>query len=222
MNIFPLSKYSLTFPDPAYAGEEGIVAYGGDLSVNRIMKGYSCGIFPWFNEGDPILWWSPDPRFILRLDKFHIPKSLKKIIEKNIFEIRFDHDFESVIKNCARVKRKEQESTWINRDMIEAYMELHTLGHAHSFEAYFEGKLAGGGYGVVIGDIFCGESMFTLKSNASKAALALLVERLKEKGFSLIDSQIHTSHLEGLGAQNISREEYLELVKCALEKPRTF
>lgn len=222
MNIFPLSKYSLTFPDPAYAGEEGIVAYGGDLSVNRIMKGYSCGIFPWFNEGDPILWWSPDPRFILRLDKFHIPKSLKKIIEKNIFEIRFDHDFESVIKNCARVKRKEQEGTWINRDMIEAYMELHTLGHAHSFEAYFEGKLAGGGYGVVIGDIFCGESMFTLKSNASKAALALLVERLKEKGFSLIDSQIHTSHLEGLGAQNISREEYLELVKCALGKPRTF
>lgn len=222
MNILPLSPYSITFPDPLFASDEGIVAYGGDLSVNRVMKAYSSGIFPWFKEGDPILWWSPDPRFILKLDKFNIPKSLKKIIKKDFFEVRFNYDFEGVINNCAQIKRKEQEGTWITSQMIEAYIELHTAGFAHSFEAYHDNKLAGGGYGVILGDIFCGESMFTLKTNASKVAFAALAERLKQKGFSLIDSQVYTKHMESFGGEHISRDDYLKLVKEALLKPRSF
>jgi leucyl/phenylalanyl-tRNA--protein transferase len=222
MNIFPLSGYSITFPDPLLADEQGIVAYGGDLSVNRIMKGYSCGIFPWYKQGDPILWWSPDPRFVLKLDRFHIPKSLNKIIDKNIFEVRFDHNFEEVIKNCAAVKRKDQEGSWLTPEMIQAYIQLYKAGFAHSFEAYSNGKLAGGGYGVVIGDIFCGESMFTKESNASKVAFAALVQRLKNKGFNLIDSQIYTEHFAVLGACEISREEYLHQVNQALQNPKEF
>jgi leucyl/phenylalanyl-tRNA--protein transferase len=222
MHILPLSKYDLTFPDPKMAPDEGIVAYGGDLSPNRIMYGYSRGIFPWFNEHDPILWWSPNPRFVLKMEDFKISKSLKKTIKKNIFEIRFDTNFRAVIENCAHIKRLHEDGTWITDDMIEAYCKLFEIGHAHSFESYFDGELVGGGYGIAIGDIFCGESMFAKKSDASKVAFVALVERLKNNGFSLIDSQIHTNHLESFGAKNISRDEYLELVTKALLKPRSF
>ncbi|MEA3513151.1 MAG: leucyl/phenylalanyl-tRNA--protein transferase [Campylobacterota bacterium] len=222
MHILPLSKYNLIFPDPSYASDEGLLAYGGDLSVNRIMAGYSKGIFPWFNEDDPILWWSPNPRFILKIDDLHISKNLKKTIRKNIFEVKFNTNFRSVMENCAKVKRADQEGSWITNDMIEAYCELHASGFAHSFESYFEGELVGGGYGVMIGDIFCGESMFSLKSDSSKIAFVSLVNRLKANGFSLIDSQIHTPYLESFGAIHISRDKYLKLVKEALSKPRDF
>ena len=222
MNIFPLSPYNLLFPDPSQADDEGIVAYGGDLSVNRIMHGYSKGIFPWFNEDDPILWWSPNPRFVLDIDQLHISKNLKKTIRKNIFEVQFDTNFEQVIKECAKAKRPDQEGTWITNDMIEAYCDLHKAGFAHSFESYADGKLVGGGYGVVIGDIFCGESMFTHKSDASKVAFVALVTRLKKSGFSLIDSQVYTKHLASFGAKEIPRDEYLSLVKVALNNPRDF
>lgn len=222
MHLFPLSSFSHTFPDPMEADDEGLLAYGGDLNINRIMKGYSCGIFPWFKEGDPILWWSPNPRFVLFLDHFHISKSLKKTIEKDIFDVRFNTNFKEVIENCSKVKRRDQEGSWITKSMQEAYIELHQQGFSHSFESYFEGKLVGGGYGVVIGNIFCGESMFSLKNDASKVALAALVKRLKEKGFLLIDSQIHTEHLSNFGAKHISRKEYLELVEKALLSPKEF
>lgn len=222
MDIFPLSKFNITFPDPKYASDEGILAYGGDLSPNRIMNGYSKGIFPWFNENDPILWWSPNPRFVLELDEFKISKSLAKTLKKNSFQVKFNSNFEAVIYNCAKVKREDQKGSWITNDMIEAYCELHTLGHAHSFESYFEGELVGGGYGVSIGDIFCGESMFTLKSDASKVALVKLVEHLKKQGFWLIDSQIHTKHLTRFGAKEIPRDLYLEYIQKALFNPKEF
>ena len=198
------------------------MAYGGDLSVNRLMKAYSLGIYPWFGKDDPILWWSPDPRFVLDLEEFKIPKSLSKIIKKDLFEVRFDTNFKEVIENCAKIKRADQEGSWITDEMIEAYTELHYSGHAHSFEAYFKGELAGGGYGVAIGDIFCGESMFTLRSNAGKVAFTALVQRLKKRGFSFIDSQIPTELLSSFGAKEISRERYLCLVNNALYNPKDF
>lgn len=222
MNILPLSKYDLTFPSPRLACDEGILAYGGDLSVNRIMYGYSRGIFPWFNEDDPILWWSPNPRFVLKLEDFKISKSLSKTIKKNIYEVKFDTNFREVIENCAKVKRVHEEGTWITQDMIEAYCELFDAGFAHSFESYYNGELVGGGYGVVIGNIFCGESMFTHKSDASKVAFVTLVQRLMASGFSLIDSQVYTEHLASFGAKNISRDEYLSLVDKALVNPKNF
>jgi leucyl/phenylalanyl-tRNA--protein transferase len=222
MNILPLDKYSLIFPDPCFASDEGILAYGGDLSVNRIMQGYSKGIFPWFKETDPILWWSPDPRFVLFLEDFHISKSLKKTINKNIYEVKFNSNFEQVIQNCAKVKRQGQDGTWITKSMCEAYLELHHSGFAHSFESYYNGELVGGGYGVSIGDIFCGESMFSLKNDASKVAFVSLVNRLKKNGFRLIDSQIYTKHLDSFGAKLIDRDNYLKLVKEALTRPKEF
>jgi leucyl/phenylalanyl-tRNA---protein transferase len=220
MNILPeLSKYSYTFPNPNNSTEEGIVAYGGDLNPNRVLGGYRKGIFPWYNEdeGDPILWWSPDPRFVLDLDEFHISKSLNKTIKKNIFEIKFDTNFTQVMIECANAYRKDQAGTWIGPEMIESYSKIHSLGFAHSFEAYYNKELVGGGYGIALGNIFCGESMFAKKSDASKVAFAALVNRLKQNGFKYIDSQIHTSHLEKFGAKNITKNKYLELVQKSLE-----
>jgi len=222
MHIFPLSKYNLIFPEPATASDEGILAFGGDLSVNRVMQGYAKGIFPWYKEEDPILWWSPNPRFVLHIDDLHISKSLQKTIKKNIYTVKFNVNFEQVIKECAQAKREDQEGTWITNDMIEAYCELHSAGHAHSFESYLDGELVGGGYGVVIGDIFCGESMFAKKNDASKVAFVSLVKHLKKQGFKLIDSQIHTPHLESFGSKHITRDEYLQYVKEALTNPKDF
>lgn len=224
MNILPLSKDSYTFPNPNTASPDGLLAIGGDLNPKRVLKAYQNGIFPWYNEDelDPILWWSPDPRFVLDINELHIPKSLKKIIKKNIFEIRFDTNFTRVMIECANAYRADQDGTWIGPEMIEAYSKLHSQGIAHSFEAYYEDELVGGGYGVVIGDIFCGESMFTLKNDASKVAFVALVQRLKNNGFRYIDSQIHTEHLERFGAKNITRIEYLKLVQQSSENFKEF
>jgi leucyl/phenylalanyl-tRNA--protein transferase len=224
MNILPLSKDSYTFPNPNTASTDGLLAIGGDLNPKRVLKAYQNGIFPWYNEDelDPILWWSPDPRFVLDINELHIPKSLKKIIKKNIFEIRFDTNFTRVMIECANAYRADQVGTWIGPEMIEAYSKLHSQGIAHSFEAYYENELVGGGYGVVIGDIFCGESMFSLKNDASKVAFVTLVQRLKNNGFRYIDSQIHTEHLERFGAKNITRIEYLKLVQESSENFKEF
>ncbi len=222
MDIYPLDKYSYSFPNPHFANDEGLLAYGGDLSPTRLISAYSKGIFPWYNESDPILWWSPNPRLILELDEFKISKSLQKTINKNIFEIKFNQNFTEVIKQCAEIKRFEQNGTWIIQDVIQAYSKLFDMGFANSFEAYFNGKLVAGGYGINIGNIFCGESMFSKKTDASKVALYYLVKRLKKNGFKLIDCQVPSKHLISLGAKAISRKRFLHLVKNSLENPKTF
>jgi len=217
-----ISRYSMTFPNPTLASDEGLLAHGGDLSANRVMAAYVKGIFPWYNEEDPILWWSPNPRFVLDINELHIGKNLKKLIKKDMFEIRFDTNFTQVMIECGDAPRPNQDGTWIHPDMVETYSELFAQKFAHSFEAYIDNELVGGGYGIIIGDIFCGESMFSKVSGASKVAFVALVERLKQNGFTLIDSQIHTPYLESFGAKHISRDEYLARVKTALTKPRDF
>lgn len=202
--------YSHHFPDPRDANEEGIVAFGGDLNPTRLYKAYREGIFPWYSVGDPILWWSPDPRFILHLDDFKLRKSLKKRMKH--FEVRFDSAFEAVLKNCASVDRPGQNGTWLQPELMEAMSTLHALGQAHSVEAYYEGELVGGLYGVSVGTIFCGESMFALKSDASKVAFAVLVEKLKLWGYCFIDAQVPTEHLRSLGAIEVYRDYFLELL----------
>ncbi len=199
------------FLHPNQATKEGIVAFGGDLSPKRLMEAYRRGIFPWYSEGDPIVWWSPDPRLILEFDDFILRRSLKKRMK--LFNYKFDESFLEVIMNCAKLPRKNQEGTWINQDVIEAYTILYNMGIAHSVEAYQNDKLVGGAYGVIVGSVFCGESMFTIVNDASKAAFAILVEHLKVWGYSFIDCQIPTSHLKSLGAKEISRDIFLKKLK---------
>lgn len=206
--MIPKLNYTLAFPHPNTATSEGIVAYGGDLSPSRLMLAYRSGIFPWYNAGDPILWWSPNPRLILELNDFKLHKSLRKKIPH--FEIRFDTVFSQVIRECSHIPRGQQKGSWITLEMIEAYETLHALGYAHSVEAYQEGILVGGLYGVSVGGVFCGESMFASVSDASKVALAVLLENLKEWGYLFIDCQVPTTHLKSLGAIEVSREVFLE------------
>lgn len=207
--MIPKLSIELVFPDPSTATSEGIVAYGGDLSPSRLLKAYREGIFPWFSEGDPIIWWSPNPRFILELDELKISKSLKKSLKK--FEVRFNTNFERVIDSCSG-----RSKTWITPAMREAYIELFNLGHAMSVESYFEDELVGGLYGVIVGRVFCGESMFSHKNDASKVALAILVQELKNRDFDFIDAQVYTPHLASLGAKEIDRGLFLERLKSAI------
>lgn len=209
--MIPKLTHHLSFPDPYQAHEEGIVAYGGDLSPSRLMLAYRTGIFPWYSANDPILWWSPDPRLILELDDFILRRSLRKKISQ--FEIRFDSAFSDVIRECSTAPRRGQNGSWIVPEMIEAYETLHALGHAHSVEAYQNGVLVGGLYGVSVGGVFCGESMFAKVSDASKVAFAVLVEHLQEWGYEFIDCQVPTSHLKSLGAKEVSREVFLQRLK---------
>lgn len=215
--------YALTgkiiFPDPGLANGDGLLAVGGDLSPERLLLAYSNGIFPWYSVGDPILWWSPDPRMVLFPDKFKVSKSLKQTLRTKNFEVRFDTAFEEVIDNCSKVPRFGQGGTWITKEMKEAYIHLHRLGFAHSAETYFDGKLAGGLYGISLGKAFFGESMFYKERDASKIALYFLVEKLKGWDFLFLDAQVETAHLKRLGAENISRNTFLELLKKALQYP---
>ena len=209
MIVIPeLNRYTIEFPPPTNASEDGIVAWGGDLTPSRIIRAYQEGIFPWYSKQDPILWWSPDPRFIMELDEFRVTRSLKKSLKK--FTYKIDADFSAVIRSCASVPREGQNGTWILPEVIEAYETLHSLGVAHSIESYYEGELVGGLYGVAVGGVFCGESMFAKKSDASKAAYYILVQHLKEWGFSFVDCQIPTPHLRSLGAKEVSRVEFLD------------
>ena len=212
--------YSLTdeliFPDPELANEIGLIAIGGDLSPERILLAYSMGIFPWYSEDDPIMWWSPDPRMVLIPETLKVSKSLRQTINNKGFEIKFDTQFEKVISICSKTPRKNQDGTWITKAMKQAYMHLHELGYAHSVETYFEGELVGGLYGISLGKAFFGESMFFAKRDASKIALYFLVQKLIEWDFHFIDTQVETNHLKSMGAQIVSRHEFLILLNRAL------
>lgn len=209
---------SISFPEPEMAESSGLLAIGGDLSSHRLLLAYSSGIFPWYSEGQPILWFSPDPRLILDPVKFNPSRSLKKLIRSGRFDVKFDHDFEGVIRGCANANRKLQKSTWITTEMMDAYIALHEHGFAHSVESYFEGRLVGGLYGVSLGGAFFGESMFYKMSNASKVALYYLVKKCLYWDFDFIDSQVPTEHMKNLGAEEISRSDFLNKLSRALEK----
>lgn len=200
------------FPPAELAESEGLLAVGGDLSVPRLLEAYRCGIFPWYDE-PPILWWSPDPRLILRPDDLRISRSLRATIRKGRYEVRFDTDFLSVIRACSQIKRKHEDGTWINEEIIHAYHELHRLGFAHSVETWEGDELVGGLYGVYLGRAFFGESMFARKTDASKVALVALVDELKRREVELIDCQVTTEHLLSLGAVEVPRSEFLDLVE---------
>ncbi len=206
--MIPQLSYRLEFPHPHLADENGIVAFGADLNPTRVMLAYRNGIFPWYNAGDPILWWSPDPRLVLYLDDLIVRKSLKKKLKQ--FDITIDKAFDEVVHSCSKISRVDQEGSWILPEVEEAYSTLHALGHAHSIEAWQDDELVGGLYGVVVGGMFCGESMFSKRSDASKAALVALVEHLKRADFKMIDCQIPTDHLKSLGAVEISRDRFLQ------------
>ncbi len=208
MIIPQLNKFELTFPHPNDANEDGIVAWGGDLNHSRLIRAYQNGIFPWYSKDDPIIWWSPNPRLIMELNDFKLSRSLKKNLNK--FTYKFDTNFLEVIHRCGSKERKNQDGTWIQKEIIEAYEVLHGIGIVHSIESYQNDKLVGGLYGVVIGKVFCGESMFADVADASKAAYAVLVKHLKKWGYEFIDCQVPTEHLKSLGATEVSREYFLQ------------
>jgi leucyl/phenylalanyl-tRNA--protein transferase len=218
MPIYRLSD-ELIFPPPRLAEGNGLLAIGGDLSKARLLLAYSMGIFPWYSEGDPILWWSTDPRLVLFPDDLKVSRSLRQTLRKGIFKITFDTAFKEVIRNCASVHSKTNGGTWITEGMKEAYIGLHHAGYAHSVESWFEGRLAGGLYGVSLGSIFFGESMFTKKSDASKAAFVALVRHLTKWNFTLIDCQMTTPHLQSFGACEIPRTAFMQKLKSALKAP---
>ena len=200
---------ALLFPSPEQASAEGIVAVGGDLQPERVLLAYRKGIFPWFESDDFLLWWSPDPRMVLFPDRLKISKSMRTVLRKKQFEVTFNKAFDQVVEACAKVKRFGQNGTWITPGLMEVYSTLHTQGHAHSVEVWEEGSLVGGLYGIDLGTVFCGESMFSKSSNASKVALIYLVKELKKNKYELIDCQVPTQHLASMGAEPISRTEFL-------------
>ncbi len=212
--IFRLDE-RLLFPEPSLAEEDGLLALGGDLSVDRLLLAYQNGIFPWYNNDTPILWYSPHGRFVLFPDELKISKSMKQVLRSRRFTITIDKSFEQVIEACAIAKREGQDGTWITDDMKKAYIDLHHQGHAHSVEVWEKDQLVGGLYGVAVGLVFCGESMFSKVSNASKTALITLCQSGK---YQLIDCQVHTEHLESMGARLISRKEYMNILKNARAK----
>ncbi|TAE57444.1 MAG: leucyl/phenylalanyl-tRNA--protein transferase [Bacteroidetes bacterium] len=209
MPLFSLSD-ELIFPDPAWAEPDGMLAVGGDLRPERLLLAYQNGIFPWYSRNEPILWWSPDPRFVLYPEQLYVSKSMKQVLKRETFRITFDQKFREVIGHCGKTRRPGQRGTWITHDMLEAYCTLHERGFAHSVEVWENEKLVGGLYGVSLGKAFFGESMFAHVSNASKAGFITLVRNLQERGFQLIDCQVYTEHLESLGAVLVPRERFLE------------
>jgi leucyl/phenylalanyl-tRNA--protein transferase len=212
---FPyLSEHDrFSFPDPEKA-ERDIVAVGGNLSPGMLLSAYEQGIFPWYNPEDPLLWQSPDPRFVIFPENLHISRSMGKILQRGDFELSFDRDFDGVIRGCAEVDRPGQGGTWITEDIIAGYTALHTLGYVHCAESRMNGALAGGCYGVLVGRVFCGESMFARVSNASKAAFLTLARHLFDNcGVRFIDCQVPTDHLRSLGGEEMSRRDFLRLLK---------
>jgi leucyl/phenylalanyl-tRNA--protein transferase len=203
----------LEFPPVDHANADGLLAVGGDLSPERLLLAYKNGIFPWFNNDDLILWWSPDPRMVLYPDRVKVSKSMRKIMQGEVFRLTKNKAFEEVLKHCAKQKRKGQQGTWITENMQKAYMELYEKGFAKSYEVWQNDDLVGGLYGVDLGKIFCGESMFSKVSNASKYAFIKLAQELAENEYSCIDCQLHTEHLQSLGAEEIPRKEFMELLK---------
>jgi leucyl/phenylalanyl-tRNA--protein transferase len=202
-----------SFPDPK-TWDDDIVAIGGNLSPGMLLSAYEQGIFPWYNPEDPILWQSPDPRCLIFSDKLHISSSMKKVLNNKVFDIRYDENFEGVMRGCAEtIRPKQSGGTWITEDVLKGYLELHRLGWAHSAEAWYDGELAGGCYGVLMGKVFIGESMFSRRSNASKAAFLSLAQKLFEHGVAFVDCQVPTPHLLSLGGEAVPRKEYLRLLR---------
>ena len=201
----------LWFPAPQMATSDGLLAVGGDLSVERLLLAYNLGIFPWYSEGDPILWWSPDPRMVLFPDKLKISKSFQKVLRKSELRCTWNTAFSGVLENCATIKRGGQGGTWITPEMLEAYQKLHELGHACSVEVWKEDTLVGGLYGIDLPEqkVFCGESMFSKVSDTSKVALHFLVQKLRTENYAVIDCQVYNPHLESLGAEEIPRDQFL-------------
>jgi leucyl/phenylalanyl-tRNA---protein transferase len=215
--IFKLDE-RLQFPPPDLA-DDGLLAVGGDLRPERLVLAYSHGIFPWYEEGLPILWHSPDPRMVLEADRLHVPRSLRKVVRRGEYRIAYDTAFRAVIEACAATPRPEQDGTWITREMVRAYCQLHELGLAHSIEAWRGRDLVGGLYGVSLGGAFFGESMFAHAPDASKVAFVTVVEQLREKGITLIDCQVYTDHLARFGAEEWPRARYLSALSRALRRP---
>ncbi|HQZ24993.1 MAG TPA: leucyl/phenylalanyl-tRNA--protein transferase [Flavobacterium sp.] len=209
--MYFLSK-ELFFPPVSEANRDGILAIGGDLSSERLLLAYKSGIFPWFEEGEPIYWWSPNPRMVLFLDELVVSKSMRNILNRNIFNVTFNQNFREVISNCQKIKREGQNGTWITNNMIEAYCKLNEMGFAKSVEVWQNEELVGGLYGIDLGHIFCGESMFSKVSNASKVAFIALANQLKKANYNLLDCQVYNEHLESLGCREIDRTDFMELL----------
>ncbi|MCF8331305.1 MAG: leucyl/phenylalanyl-tRNA--protein transferase [Bacteroidales bacterium] len=218
MPVYKLEENTIDFPHPSLSEDDGLLAFGGDLSVPRLIEAYKNGIFPWYGHGQPVLWWSLDPRLVLFPKEFKPSKSLCRLVRKQKFKVTVDTAFSDVIRACANVPRSDQEGTWILPEMIKAYESLHYHGYAHSFETWYDGKLAGGLYGVSIGKAFFGESMFHFMNDASKVAFYHFVMHLENAGFYFVDAQMSTKHLLSLGAREISREKYLVLLKKAIQE----
>ena len=206
----------LYFPPITEASSEGILAVGGDLSVERLLLAYRNGIFPWFDDDEPILWWSPPQRMVVNPQEYKIAKSLRNILNRKIFKITFNQNFSEVIRQCQQMKRNGQQGTWITDSMLEAYIKLHEIGVAKSVEVWQNDDLVGGLYGVDLGKVFCGESMFSKVPNASKVAFVTLIQQLKEENYLILDCQVHNDHLEKLGAFEISRNSYMKILKSAI------
>ena len=202
----------LIFPNVNDADESGVLAFGGDLSPERLILAYKSGIFPWFNIDEPVIWWAPNPRMVLFLDELIISKSMRNVINRNVFTVTFNKNFREVICNCQKIDRNDQNGTWITNDMIDAYCKLNELGFAKSVEVWQNNELVGGLYGIDLGHVFCGESMFSKVSNASKFAFINLVNDLKSKNYKLIDCQVHNDHLESLGCREISRNDFMKIL----------
>ncbi len=215
MTVYRLTK-ELIFPPPELADDDGLLAVGGDLSVERLVLAYSMGIFPWYSGKSPILWWSPDPRMVLFPKELKVSRTLRQTMKKGIYRITTNAAFADVISNCATITRKGENGTWITDEMIEAYIRLHKAGYAHSVEAWDGAELAGGLYGIVMGKVFFGESMFAKKSDASKVAFATYAVQLAEKGFELIDCQVTTEHMKRFGAREITFAEFIKHLRKAL------
>lgn len=203
------------FPPVEAANADGLLAIGGELTVQKLLEAYHHGIFPWYDESQPVLWWSPDPRMVLYPEDLKISKSMKQLLRRDAFKVTFDRDFKAVIENCSLVDRKGQVGTWITPEIKEAYLELHNLGFARSVEVWQDEKLVGGLYGIYLQEkkVYCGESMFSKMSNASKFGFIQMVDKLRTEGIKIIDCQVHTAHLESLGAKEIPRERFLEFLK---------
>lgn len=216
MAVYALEEGKIYFPNPVLADDDGLLAVGGDLSVDRLFLAYCNGIFPWFNKDDPILWWCPKERFIIKPSEIHISKSMKKFMKKHSVKIEINRDFADTMHRC-RIKREFNEGTWISDQMEQAYCDFHNEGFAVSVESYTDGELAGGLYGVSIGRCFFGESMFSEKENGSKIALILYSQLLEKSGFVMIDCQFHTDHLESMGGKTISWDEYKSLLDEGLD-----
>ncbi len=200
------------FPPVEEATADGVVAVGGDLSVRRLKEAYKAGIFPWFDRGSLIMWWSPDPRMILVPSEVKVSKSMRNILNRQLFKVTFNKAFNEVIRHCAEMNRKGQDDTWITLEMMKAYTKLHQCGLAKSVEVWYNSELVGGLYGVDLGHVFCGESMFSFKSNASKVALIHLARALEQKDYALIDCQLYTDHLASMGAREIPRKDFIKIL----------